>query len=199
MNFKKYLLMEMPMQSSNGLALVDNNDMLVIFKPDINFKRSLRKLNWDEAVATNTILGVMGIRDNTVYNSLEVGEIWAKHGYGPLLYHIALNKAKDYGLMPTRVTHHLSPEAKSVWKNFYSGIAKDTVTPVKTDAENHEEDYLNNKYVINKNLPYVRSMIQRGKIFFFGDNKYNEQFDMFLELSVFLLKEELNKIYPTDG
>ena len=49
----------------------------------------------------------------------EVGAVEATHGYGPLLYQLAMQYAKNQGgILVSRDSDHRSPEAQNVWNKF---------------------------------------------------------------------------------
>lgn len=203
--FKGWLLTEMPMQSGRGLAAVQEGGLVVIFKPTMRLKRAVASQNadllWNRAHVD--VVGILEIRDNSLYQSLEVERIWAQKGYGPLLYMIGMSTDPERGMMPTRVQQHISDPAKNVWQQFSQGKGQHLVTPQDavndegSPASHHPEPYLNQKYVINKPHPEFGNMIARGQQFF-QDDKYGEKKTNFIEFADGYLKHQMDQIYDFD-
>lgn len=192
MRFKEFIT-EMAMQTGEGLALVQyGNGLLVVFKPNPEFKKATFNMDFEKMQETNAILGIIQLRDNTLYKSMEVNAVWAVKGYGPLMYMLAMSSAQDYGLMPSRMNGQISPEAQNVWKNFYDGQGKKFVNYRKTKANHHQEDFLNKRYKIKNPHPNYEQMIQKGKIFF---NNNQNAYEHFIEFADYILKSKMNKIY----
>lgn len=203
LEFKKYLT-EMAMQTGKGLAAVREGGIIVVFRPTTKLRRAVSKLDaeimWDNS---DDIMGILEVRDNRLYQSMEVERIWAKPGFGPLLYLIGMSAEPDRGLMPTRVKQHISDPAKEVWKQFSQGKGQQYVTPHDApDAEgnlpqHHDEPFLNKKYIINAPYPEFDAMITRGQRFF-ADDPYQEKINHFIEFADSYLKHQMDQIYNLD-
>jgi hypothetical protein len=123
-----------------------NNPEYVIIYNYLMAKPSLRKMNYDQIERTHQ--AILKLRFNNSKNSLEVDQIWGKSGFGPTLYRIAGQIAKQNnvaGIMPSAVKGEVSDEAKNVWSNFYSGIGSSYLEATPYEG-NHDEDYLNSIY-----------------------------------------------------
>ena len=199
MRFKQFMYSEMAMQTGTGLALIDE-ELMVLFSPTSTLKQAARMGDFDAMEQSGSVLGVVETRDNTLYQSDEIDQIWAERGYGPLLYLLTMTRAGDYGLTPSRIRNQVSPQAQNVWSQFASGKGKDFVTssPLVNDegeqAAHHEEPHLNQKYVIKQAYPEYKKMLMRGKRFFAKD-QYDEWKTHLLEFGDAKLRGEMNQIY----
>lgn len=190
-------LLEMPMEQGQDLGLLvyepNNPSIFILMKNSPGLKNAIN--NYDYETIENAIYGVMNIRSNSKYNALEVNKVWARSGYGPLLYYIAMSYSGKAGLMSSRVEKQVSPEAKSIWSNFHSGVGKDKVNPVPLDSDfrHHPEDYLMNKYVLKSKMN-LRNYLLRGKQIV-GRDPYGEKFDTIMEVAEGMLDSRMNDIY----
>tara|TARA_Y100000034_G_scaffold113299_1_gene148168 strand:- start:661 stop:1548 length:888 start_codon:yes stop_codon:yes gene_type:complete len=195
--FKGWFFTEMAMQTGQGLALVQNGQTFILFKPDVRARRVFQRADWDEMVETNIIMGVIDVRDNTQYGSMEVDSVWAQPGYGPLMYMIAMTSAGDYGMMPNR-TPKVTGAAKNVWQQFDQGAGQDLVTPHDVGADHHKEPYMNQKYTLNQPNPDIPQMLAKGERFFRGD-RHGELRTNFIEFADGLLRSEMENLYQNPG
>lgn len=196
MTFREFVLNEMPMQTGEGLALlVEGGSMYILFQNSMPFQRALLSQNPENQHLENAIFGVLTIRDNTLYNSDEVDRVWARKGFGPLMYLIAMQNAGKYGLMSSRVTGEVSNDASTVWRNFYEGAGKKFVKVIPLNAEHphHEVPWLNAKYILKKPFP-IGEFIMRGRAAFARD-KHSEGRNLFVELADSMLRRKVDDVY----
>jgi len=199
--FSDWLITEMPMQMGGDVGLIVNEQsdptFFVLIKNSPKLQSALRRSDVEEL--ENSIYGVMSTRQNDKYNAVEVDKVWARQGYGPLLYYIAMSESGSRGLMATRVSNEVSAEAKSVWANFNSGVGKGSVRAIPLDAEgynHHPEDYLMNKYVMINPMD-LSALSKRGKAII-GRDPHGEKLVELLEAAESILGQEMNKIYRPD-
>lgn len=192
MRFSNFMFYEMAMRSGNNLALYTQPGFVVLFEPSWQWKKAFREQEMD--YAENLVFGIMEMRDNTMYKTWEVDAVYAQQGYGPFTYLTAMSTVYPDGLSPTRIQTQLTPAAKRVWTEFYSGQGQKLVKPVPLEgAKHHEEPYLNYKYVINSPIS-TQPMIQKSNAFFKQD-RTGEWKDLFLEMTNGLLKAKMSEIY----
>ena len=109
--------------SSDMVLYVEDDGMfLVLYIPSPGFKESLTNSDYEDT--SDAVLGTVDMRENSTYKSNEIGSIFAKPGYGPLLYQLAMTVSGKFGLMPTRQSTKITDAAKAVWKNFFDGKGK---------------------------------------------------------------------------
>lgn len=193
MLFDLYLYLEMPMQTGDNLALAKLDptlgsgpgELFVLFDSNSMMRQALKSGDSDEA--KNHIYGIMKVRDNTLYDAHEVDSVWARPGYGPLMYLIAMKGSGPRGLMSSRVSDQVTPAAKNVWQNFHSGSGRKFVTHQPLAAQHHEEDYLNRKYVLKAPLN-INGMLSRGKVNGVSKNTLDEAAEI-------LLSDKMGEIY----
>ncbi len=194
--FENFLL-EMPMQTGNDLGLIAQDpkdpNLLVLIKNIPGLQLALK--NYDYDVIENCVFGVMMTRHNTMYRAIEVDKVWARPGFGPLLYYIAMTYAGADGLMSTRVAKQVSDKAKGVWANF-AGSGKVRAVPIETDSPHHPENYLMQKYVLLEPVN-VDPYLKRAKSII-GRDPYGEKETTIIEVAEGLLGGEMNKVYGGD-
>jgi len=187
LSFGEYLFFEM--RTGEGLALVgeDNNTFFVLFENNLEFQQAL--INYDYDKISEHIFGVIELRDNQMYQTMEVDAVWARKGYGPLMYLIALKSVGSYGLTASRV--QVSAGAKEIWRNFYEGVGKKFINAIPLGAKHHEEGYLNYKYVLK--VPYdIGPMLMRGKVAL--RDKHGEKRNALMEAAAMVLRQKLGDL-----
>lgn len=90
-------------------------------------------------------------------------KVYAKTGFGPLIYLIAMDEAGVSGLVPD-LEGHKNESSEKVWKEFYLGEGSDWVTVEEFNHPIHEEDYLNSKLTIDFVLPNLAEAKERHVI-----------------------------------
>jgi hypothetical protein len=177
----------------SGLALFSDPDTwrtLAIYDPKLG---GLLDGNHDYLDMHPFFKGIVDLRYNETYSSWEVDRIYAQKGYGPLLYLLAMQEFGNEGLMPSRVRSQVSPAAKKVWKEFYSGQGRNHVTFEDTESSSHDEDYLNKKYFIRKKIPTGRAKSLHDKVI--GRDQYGERLNLLIEGADHAIKGEMDRIY----
>ena len=179
----------------DNLALLKSGNLYVLFDPKI--KIDPNSDNYDEAF--NYILGAIELRFNDKYDSFEVDSISAKHGYGPLMYMIGMTVAGSKGLIPSRINTQVTNEAKNVWKEFFNGKGTQYVNILDLkDNENqiasqHNEEYLNKKYLIKKPLQ-LNKLYNKTQMLLRND-QYGEKEYWLEELGNDYLRNSMRGIY----
>jgi hypothetical protein len=186
-SFQEFLFLEMPMRTGENLALASQDNLLfILFENNLALQRDLA--NYEITEATLHIYGVLRLRENQKYQAMEVDSIWARQGYGPLLYLIGMKSAGSMGLMASRVNTQVTAAAKNVWGNFHSGSGKKFVQAIPLDVKHHEEDYLNHKYILK--VPFnISGMINRARVI------RGERREMLFEAGESLLSNKMGEIY----
>ncbi len=179
-----------------GLALHKGEKMFILYDPH-NIQEPMK--NWDHEEMAENIFGVIELRWNEKHEAFEVKSVWAQKGYGPVMYLVALDHAEEKGLISTRQRGNITPEAKKIWKEFHEGKGKEYVKTkflVNEDgglSEDHKEDYLNKRYLIEE--PYDTREIERSHEKLFKYDKYGEMINTLIEAGDSLLRGEMEKIY----
>jgi len=142
------------------------------------------------------IVGV--VRVGHVYKHETIQEIWAKKGYGPLLYRLAIEQAEDVGLSPSRLKREVSPAASNVWKQFYDGKGAEYVRHEPLEKKVHDIKWLDSVYYSkdDKKIKKEKAISKHNKIFNPSRDPYEEMFTHFLETADSKLGQEMGKIYP---
>lgn len=200
-SFSQYLFTEMPMETGNDVGLIvsepESPTFFALIKNSYRLQSAIRQTNYEEL--ESHVYGAISTRDNTKYGCIEVDKVWARPGYGPLLYYIIMSEAGQRGVMANRVSGQVSDEAKSVWRNFYSGVGRGLVKAVPLDAEgynHHSEDYLMKKYVILKPLN-LKEFLRKGKSII-GRDPHGEKMNLLIEVADGMLDQQMDKIYRDD-
>src|SRR5580693_1784969 len=103
----------MSMQTGQRMNLAlfnENNNFFVLFEPTVRFKLTLKTLNWEKAIQEQTFYAVAQVRDNTLYHAAEIDAVWARKGYGPLIYLLIMTAVGNYGLTANRINGQITPE-----------------------------------------------------------------------------------------
>jgi len=182
------------METGRNLCLITYEEprptLFVIFRNNPEFQRALKNFQPKD----DHIYGVMNLRDNVSLDAWEVDSVWAKSGYGPILYQMAMSKAGSAGLMACRNTSQLSAEAKRVWQQFFDGAGSSFADAVLADGNSrHREGYLAYKYIAKKPLN-LSPFLSRGKLAI-GRDPYGEKLTSFLEDATQLLTHQMRGIY----
>jgi hypothetical protein len=202
--FSGWFYTEMAMQSGKGLAAVQEGGLMVVFNPTARLKKAVQAQDdtlWEGGEVD--VMGILEMRENSLYQSSEVERIWARPGYGPMLYMIGMSTDPERGLMPTRVQQHISEPAKNIWQQFASGKGQQFVTPHDAPDEqgqlpaHHPEPFLNKRYTINQPHPEFSNMLMKGEQFFSND-RYGEHKTHFIEFADAYLKQQMDQIYDFD-
>lgn len=195
LSFCEYLFLEMPMQTGTNLALLQQGHALsVLFQNNAKLQSLLKKQEMEGLEAN--FFGVLQVRDNTIFDADEVDAVWAKPGYGPLMYLIGLQTAGKHGLMASRVKSQVTPAAKEIWRQFYQEAGQGFVQPIPLNSEHHEEPWLKCKYILKK--PYnISGFLQKGKMALKND-PFGQKMDLLMEAADGLLRQQMNNIYNDD-
>jgi hypothetical protein len=198
--FKDWLVLEMPMETGRpGLGLVTyaqpTPTLFVLVQNSPSLRQSFRDSDYD--AAKESIVGVLTMRDNEIYQTWEVDRVWAQHGFGPLLYYVAMTYAGGVGLMPNRISGYVSPEAKNVWSQFLNGAGSDKVvaTPiVPNNSAHHPEPHLMHKYVLKKKMN-LSTLLRAGQRII-GHDPYGERLNFIIETAEAVLQGHIEDLYP---
>jgi hypothetical protein len=93
------------------------------------------------------ILGVFALEERG--GVFQVQSIWSEHGYGPVLYRIAMQLKSPFPLRPN--IDGITEQAKRVWEEFYSGKGQDFVhCEFDKDAYPFQERHLRFRYRLKR-------------------------------------------------
>lgn len=192
--YEDYLEEDAIMDISNlGVYDNENDNMLSLYQIDLA-KQGLEEMDLEKILSS--VVGVL------VYNvspkikkAVEVYKVHARQGYGPILYLLAMQKAKQHkkGLVPYREPNYVSDEAKVIWRNFYNGKGQHLVKKLPLSERLHTEDYLNYMYTnlkkidISKNLQITKELL--------SDDKWGEKKTLFLEAFASYVENEMRELY----
>jgi len=199
MRFKKFLedyLEEDAVMDISSIGLFDseNDDMLALYNPQIA-QEGLK--DYDGEKITSSIFGVLTYRDSKdIRKAIEVHKVSATKGYGPILYLLAMQKAKQRkrGLIPYHTPDLVSVEAKNVWKNFFEGKGKELVIKRKVEKDLHQEEYLNYMYSNKENKDLSSSLNLTTQLL--KDDPYKEKKDLLVEAFAGYVENAMRKLYP---
>jgi hypothetical protein len=76
---------------------------------------------YDYDVVEDYVKGAVSMRMNRRHDCYEIDTIWARHGFGPVLYMLA-STVSDGPIIPNQQQGYLSKEAMNVWVNFMEGV-----------------------------------------------------------------------------
>lgn len=188
---KNWLLDEMAMQWGNSLALFLQGNFIALYQIGSDLRKAITESDYDKFAGF--MYGVMTLRDNTLYKTKEVESVWARPGYGPFLYLIAMTVAGKDGLAANRVRGQVTPAANDVWRNFFEGAGKNYVTPIPLNNAHHPEEWLNHKYVINTPIQ-IQTMVRKSDVIFRRD-VHGELKAGFYDMADSLLSNQMRSIY----
>jgi len=159
----------------------------------------------DEAKVRPALLGVMDLGWSSQNKAYTVDQSWAKKGYGPVMYRLAMQAAHDdqphVGLMPTPIRNQVSPEAENIWKNFYDGLGSASVTHKRSEqsrgkSPNHDKEHLDRIYFSKEPIVGLEQAIANNdEIFTKQADPYGEQKMTLVEAAAFHIRDEMGKIY----
>jgi hypothetical protein len=170
-----------------GLALFDQDDMFFcIYEPHPELREAVEQQDFHHPGQAH-IKGVLATSPPPSGRGLEVFSIFTQQGYGPILYKVAMTFAKEEGLMPK-----ITPAAKKVWQEFYSGVgSKDVIT--KRLKPVHQEEYLNYKYIIKAPLNLSTAQAMHRK--FVGNDPDGTFEDNLLGYADTLRMDKMKSVY----
>jgi hypothetical protein len=149
-NFEAWKLSESmiyeDMESSDGLALFANgNNLYTLYDPRLS-----------DSLDGSYFRGMVRLKENEEFNALEVTDISATKGYGPILYLIAMTIAKKRG-MGTMPDQRDTPSklAIHIYNEFFNGRGKDLVTTEPVDTS-YEAESLNQVYHIINDIDILK-------------------------------------------
>lgn len=179
------------MSSTNGLALYKpkDADVFVLYNPK-TIEQGLKDFDSDEIEPS--IYGIIELGEKN--GTLIVDRVVANKGFGPIMYLVALQFAGKNGLAPTRIKNQVSDSAKNIWKNFFDGKGSEYVKSFDLEDNVHDEDYLNKKYVLNKNYSDYNKMINTSNIFLKND-KHSENANQIWGTADSILTNKMREIY----
>lgn len=84
-----------------------------------SLKKQNAELNYGEKFVSRLALGYIAIKQEkgTPYKAAEIIISYAKEGYGPAMYDIAMQYCKKNGIFPDR--RQVSPSAKKIWDYYF--------------------------------------------------------------------------------
>ena len=120
----------------------------------------------------------------------KIEEIWAKKGYGPTLYRIAIQHAGRNGLMPSPHRGQVSSAAQNVWKEFYDGKGSDFVDVKKSTDDNHGVEHLDSIYYSNgPRINTSKAEQNHSEIFNKAEDPFEERLTTLIETADSVLGE----------
>jgi len=159
----------------------------------------------DEQKVRPALLGVMDLGWSSQNKAYTVDQSWAKKGYGPIMYRLAMQYAQSdqphVGLMPTPIRNQVSPEAENVWKNFYDGLGSTSVTHKKSEqsrgkSPNHDKEHLDRVYFSKEPIIGLEQALANSeKMFAKQVDPYGERRMTLVEAAAFHIRGEMDKIY----
>lgn len=168
----------------DNLAIRLDERLTIIYEITPEFSEAIDNyelLNYD-----NNIKAVFGIKEDNYIDA-----IWARKGYGPVAYKIAIQLAKDGFLSPNWDRSRITKSAMNVWKEFYDGKGSEDVIKKLEGAD--ETNYLNYTYKLKNKLDLSKNINLHNK--FIGKDPYKERIDQLLELGEGLLTKSMRSIY----
>ena len=122
-----------------------------------------------------------------------VEEIFANKGFGPALYKLALEQAREYGLSPSLIKGQVSDQASSVWKQFYDGLGKDDVEHKPLEDKVHGKEHLDSLYFLKpgREIDSKQAVKNHNKIFNERKDPYEEKITHLMEAADSILRDKV--------
>lgn len=178
------------MDTSNLAIHQTEGGMIILYLPKAKMQSALMKSDYD--IVEQFIIGASEYRINNKYEAWEIETIFAKKGYGPLLYRIVMQLSDDMGIIPNQ-TGAVSSAAKKVWQNFYNGAGAQYVDKEPLAKDKYEENYLNVALMTKESLD-LSGPIAKDKQMFARD-KYGEMATVLEEVADFMIRNKMSDIY----
>lgn len=187
---RESLINEEMVSDVSNLALYIDDETIGLYEPNLMLQ-GLNSHNYDKT--EESVVSGVNFRFNGKNDAYEIDSIIAEKGYGPITYLILMTMANDKGLMPSAVRGQVSNEAKNVWENFYEGKGSNLVDAIPLESSNHDEEYLNHKYVIKS--PIDLNTIKRNHENVIKNDEYYEKVDNIANSIDSKIRNKMNDIY----
>jgi GNAT superfamily N-acetyltransferase len=191
--WRKYLSEEAKEISDLALYLDDGFIILYDYNGVLaNIRKSVYE-DPDEYDIQKYIVGVvrLGFREG----HMTIEEIWAKKGYGPALYRLAIEQSGRAGITPSRLRGEVSTAASNVWKQFYDGKGAQHVRHEPLENKVHDTEWLDSAYYSEgEKIKKEKALSRHNKIFNSSRDPYEELFTHFLESADSKLGLEMSEI-----
>lgn len=161
------LISEAMVSNIDPYALMIEDNIIGLYKHDeLDFNSDDLYDNINDAI----LAGMEVEESETQEGVYEISGVWAKDGFGPILYMIAMEL---YGSITP--ANKITKDDKNVWRNFYDGKGSKFVTfSSLPDPESayHDEEYLNLSYDLSKRIKLNKSIKNHKE--FIKNDKYGE-------------------------
>ena len=180
------LISEEAITDLSKMGLYSEDNMIILY----DFNGVFARVKKEDI--TKYITGVVRLDWNGKDKSFEIGEIWAKKGYGPAMYILALEQAGRRGLTPSRIKGQVSAEAQAVWQKFYNGPGQQYATNEPIDTV-HGKPFLDSIYhTTGKGVQKDKALRNHQRIFNKKRDPYDELLDKLLETAAMHLRGEMD-------
>jgi len=173
----------------NNLGLCSSGSLVILYDYEA-MKKAIQTSNLDSFKLA--IVGAIETRDNIKFGAYEVSSVWARKGYGPILYLLAVDFADIHGLIPNQNPSHLSSSAKKIWKMFYEHPDKVLVEPLKQKTLN-TEPYL--KIKLLKKIKIGKDVAIANHLKLVKNDKYGEILNSIVETADSILNSQMTSLY----
>lgn len=170
---------------TSDLGLLNVGGFFSLWRLDEQFSEALDELDFDKL--EECVVGALAWGESIHGSELTVKSVWAKKGYGPLLYEILMTIAGSDGATPHETK--VSPQAQKVWQRFLQ--REDVKTKPKTTNPESFQDYI---YYLTDSTLGIKSAEKRLQRFLQPD-PYEEKHTAILEVSDLFLSRTMNKMY----
>jgi len=182
------LIFEEAITDLSKMGLYSEDNMIILY----DFNGVFARVKKEDI--TKYITGVVRLDWNGKDRSFEIGEIWAKQGYGPAMYILALEQAGRRGLTPSRIKGQVSAEAQAVWQKFYDGPGQQYATNEPIDTV-HDKPFLDSIYhTTGKGVQKDKALRNHQRIFNKKRDPYDELLDKLLETAASQLRDEMDYV-----
>ena len=195
--WREFLNEEAKEISDLALYLTDSFIVLYDYTGVLGYIRKAVYEDPDKYDIEKYIVGVarLGFREGHV----TIEEIWAKKGYGPVLYRLAIEQSGRHGITPSKIRGEVSDAASNVWKQFYDeeGKGSQYVRHEPLEKKIHDVEWLDSVYYSDGDeIKKEKAISKHNKIFSPSRDPYEEMFTHFLETADSKLGQEMGEIYP---
>lgn len=167
-----------------SVGLLNQPGFFALYRLDDDLYQALEEQDWETIEAS--LLGMMNYKEDIHGDHLVVKSVWARRGWGPLLYEILMTIGGDSGVTPHQ--QHVSDQAKKVWAYFAGREDIKIVDKVK-----NPKDFKDYAFVLTQPLS-LKAPEARLKNFIKPD-PYREKWYALLEVSDLFLSNEMEKMY----
>lgn len=169
-------------QNLGNNALVMNDKLTFMYKPDQELKDSLDEYDTDNM--EDKILFVYSLKEGLYFDA-----VFAQKGFGPIAYMVAMQQQGQ--LAPYWMESQVTPAAQKIWKEFFNGKGEKFVNKELNGVD--PKNYRHYVYSLKKPLNLSKNLKINDR--FLENDEYGEKQTMILELADSLLQNSMESIY----